>query len=438
MSKQRENRENVLQKTGITQKLIRVFVIQMLFISAVTATGVFVAAIIVEQVMIRTALEDEAVHFWREQSNDKNLASPNTDNLRGYLAVDDDYKDVPEILRSVEPGFQRIVMNEHKPIVYVEDNQNQRLYLVFDERNVRSLSFYFGVVPLSLALIVIYLSAWFAYKSSRKTLSPLMSLAQTMRGFDMSKDKLDSLHLDDYTQSGVDDEVSVLADSLKDFTQRLKKQLQREREFTHDVSHELRTPLAVISGSLELLNKQPDLNPPSKRAIKRMKTTSGDMLSIIETLLVLARDTESPESPKEITQVNQLLPTIAKQVESTHNADHHVEVSLHENARLEVIAPVQAVSIVLSNLLRNACNYTNEGSVGITINSDRVSIDDTGKGISEDQLERIQQPFQRFSDQVVGYGLGLDIVRRLCERFDWRLQIQSEVDQGTVVTVWFK
>ena len=434
---QREDKEIGLQKTGITQKLIRVFVIQMLFISVVTATGVFVAAIIVEQVMIRTALEDEAEHFWREQSTYKNHPSPNTDNLRGYLAVDKNDQDVPEVLRTIDPGFQRVVMDEHKPIVYVEDNKNQRLYLVFDERNVRSLSFYFGVVPLSLALIVIYLSAWFAYKSSRKTLSPLMSLAQTMRSFDLSNDKLDSLHLDDYTQSGVDDEVSVLADSLKDFTQRLKHQLQREREFTHDVSHELRTPLAVISGSLEILNKQPDLSPPQVRAIRRMKTTSGDMLSIIETLLVLARDTESPDVPKEVVQVNQLLPTIIQQVESTHNIDNHVELSLHDKHLLEVIAPNQTVNIVLSNLLRNACNYTHEGSVAVHIYADRVSIDDSGKGIAEDELERIQQPFQRSSTQADGYGLGLDIVRRLCERFDWRLEIQSTVEVGTVVTVWF-
>ena len=53
-------------KTGINNKLIRVFVIQMLFISVVTAMGVYVAAIIVEQVMVRAALEDEAKHYWRE------------------------------------------------------------------------------------------------------------------------------------------------------------------------------------------------------------------------------------------------------------------------------------------------------------------------------------------------------------------------------------
>lgn len=426
-----------MQKKGITQKLIRVFVVQMLFISVITAMGVYVAAIIVEQVMIRTALEDEAVHFWQQQATLKAHPSPNTDNLRGYLAIGENNRDVPTVLRTVAPGFQRVTMNGHEPIVYVEDHKNQRLYLVFDERNVRSLSFYFGVVPLSLALMVIYVSAWFAYKSSRKTLSPLMSLAQTMRRFDLSKDKLDSLHLDDYSQSGVDDEVSVLADSLKEFTQRLKRQLQREREFTHDVSHELRTPLAVIGGSLEILNKQPDLNQSQQRAIHRMKTTASDMLSIIETLLILARDTETADTPKETVVLNQLLPNIIQQVESTHNSDHHVAIHLVENNTLAVVAPSQAVNIILSNLLRNACNYTHDGDIFIRINETHITIEDSGSGIAAEELARVQQPFQRSSTQKGGYGLGLDIVRRLCERFDWRLDIHSEVGKGTAVGVWF-
>jgi hypothetical protein len=58
-------KEIVLLKTGINNKLIRVFIIQMLFISVVTAMGVFVAAIIVEQVMVRAALEAEAAHYWK-------------------------------------------------------------------------------------------------------------------------------------------------------------------------------------------------------------------------------------------------------------------------------------------------------------------------------------------------------------------------------------
>ena len=426
-----------MSKTGINNKLIRVFIIQMLFISVVTAMGVYVAAIIVEQVMVRTALEDEASHYWKALDANPNHPTPNTDNLRGYKAALHNLDSLPTFLQSEQPSYTRVKIEGRNPILYVEDRGSERLYLLFDEQSVRSLSFYFGVVPLSLVLIVIYLSAWFVYRYSRKTLSPLMSLAQTMRDFDLSKHKLDSLHLEDYTHNRVDDEVRVLAESLKEFTQRLKKQLQREREFTHDVSHELRTPLAVIRGSLEILDKQDPITPIQQRAIKRMQTTSRDMLSLIETLLVLARDTETSEQPTEQFEINQLLPPLIQQINRTHNADQHVEITLRENKQLTVNAPSQAVSIVIGNLLQNACNYTDRGAVIVEINATSISVSDTGSGIAEDALERIQQPFQRSNDQVEGYGLGLDIVRRLCERFGWELTINSQVNQGTEVTVNF-
>lgn len=424
-------------KTGINNKLIRVFIIQMLFISAVTAMGVYVAAIIVEQVMVRTALEDEASHYWQALAKDSAHPTPNTDNLQGFTADLNDLASLPAYLQNKAPGYTRVTLPDREPILYVEDKGQARLFLLFDEQSVRSLSFYFGVVPLSLVLIIIYLSAWFVYRYSRKTLSPLMSLAQTMRDFDLGKHKLDSLHLEDYTHSQVDDEVRVLADSLKEFTQRLKKQLHREREFTHDVSHELRTPLAVIRGSLEILEKQQPVTPIQQRAIQRMQTTSSDMLSLIETLLVLARDTETSEQPTERVNISALLPPLIEQTNRTHNADQHVEISLINLAELEILAPSQAVSIVIGNLLQNACNYTAQGNIVVEVTANCVSISDTGSGIAQDALERIQQPFQRSNNEVAGYGLGLDIVRRLCERFGWRLAIESQIDLGTKVTLHF-
>lgn len=255
--------------------------------------------------MIRAALEGEARHYWSLVAQDPHHPTPNTDNLLGYVAQQGDYSHLPQELQNVTPGFRRIWLEGHDPILYVEDQGSQRLFLVFDEQSVGKLSFYFGVVPLSLALVVIYLSAWIAYRLSRRTLSPLVSLAQTMRQFDVGSQALDTLQLQAYTDTNVNDEVRVLADSLQEFTERLKRQLQREREFTHDVSHELRTPLAVIRGALELLQKQP-LSPLQQRAVDRMETTSRDMVSLIETLLLLARENKHIKGSTPI-NVNELV-----------------------------------------------------------------------------------------------------------------------------------
>ncbi|MEZ5534264.1 MAG: HAMP domain-containing sensor histidine kinase [Thiolinea sp.] len=427
-----------MSTTGITRKLVRVFVLQMIFISVITALGVYVAATIVERVMIRTALEDEATHFWTQRAQNPQHPVPNTDNLLGYLADSGDFSHVPAILHEVQPGFGRVKFSEqNEPIVYVEDKGTQRLFLIFDEKSVGKLSFYFGVVPLSLVLMVMYVSAWLAYRSSQRTLSPMVSLAKTMRGFDLSRDNLDSLHLDDYTVAGIDDEVFVLAESLKEFTNRLKRQLQREQEFTRDVSHELRTPLAVIRGSLQILEKQP-LTTTQRRAVKRMSTTSRDMLSLIETLLLLARDGDDAQNKHENIVVNDLVRLLVEQIEATHNKDRHVEIVTEDLALLNAAAPRQAIGIVIGNLLRNACNYTRNGTVLISTDRHTVTIRDTGNGIAEHDLQRVQQAFQRSSDQTEGYGLGLDIVRRLCERYHWTLEISSVPEQGTAVSVRFR
>lgn len=425
----------MFKANGIYQKLSRVFVLQMVFISLITVAGVYIAALIVEKVMIRAALEGEARHYWSLVAQDPHHPTPNTDNLLGYMAQQGDYSHLPQELQNVTPGFRRIWLEGHDPILYVEDQGSQRLFLVFDEQSVGKLSFYFGVVPLSLALVVIYLSAWIAYRLSRRTLSPLVSLAQTMRQFDVGSQALDTLQLQAYTDANVNDEVRVLADSLQEFTERLKRQLQREREFTHDVSHELRTPLAVIRGALELLQKQP-LSPLQQRAVDRMETTSRDMVSLIETLLLLARENKHIKGSTPI-NVNELVKLLMEQINQTHNSDQHVQLTLEQPASLQVDASSQAIGIVLGNLIRNACNYTQAGKVLIQINKNSVVVSDTGLGMSSTELTQAQQPFERLNANTQGYGLGLDIVKRLCERYGWQLSLNSQVGLGTQVSIVF-
>jgi len=421
---------------GIIGKLIRVYVLQMLFISVITVLGVYVAALVVEKVMVRKALEGEAIHFWTNSAENPQHHVPNTDNLLGFLATGDDYSQVPDTLKDIQPGFGRIQFRGSEPIIYVEDKDTRRLFLIFDEHSVSRLSFWFGVVPLSLVLLVIYLSAWMAYRSSHRSLSPMISLAQTMRRFDLRKHDLDSLHLDDYTRLGVDDEVRTLAESLKEFTERLRQQLQREQEFTRDVSHELRTPLAVIRGSLEILERQA-LTATQQRAVNRMDTTSRDMLSLIETLLLLARDQQSGVAKHNDVVINDLANLLIEQINTTHNRDQHVSIDINADTLLTVTAPAQALGIVLGNLLRNACNYTPDGQVVLHIDRHSITIRDTGEWIDADTLERVQKPFERANQQTDGYGLGLDIVRRLCERYRWTLAINSISGKGTEVTVTF-
>ena len=427
--------ERPVSRTGIKSKLIRVLVLQLLFISLVTALGVYAAAKVVEKVMIGTALENEATHYWQQRALDPTHPLPNTDNLRGYSTDVEGADFIPAVLQTAPIGQSRAEFEDRHPIIYVEEREGHKLLLVFDEQSVRALSFWFGVVPLSLALIVIYISAWFVYRQSSKTLSPLMSLAQTMGQFDLTRHRLDSLNFKAWSGPKVDDEVRVLADSLEAFTLQLQTQLERERAFSRDVSHELRTPLAVIRGSLELLQKQGQLSEQQNKVVERMQATSRDMQSLIEILLVLAKEEHRGREENEQTDVTSLAERLLAEIEQSHNADQHVKLLLQSESDLVVNAPPQVVGMVIANLLRNACNYCPSGEVVARVSREGVCVSDTGAGIPASELSRLQQPFQRDVQSSSGYGLGLDIVRRLCDRYNWTLSIESSQGQGTRVAV---
>ncbi|MDO9478432.1 MAG: ATP-binding protein, partial [Pseudohongiella sp.] len=86
-------------------------------------------------------------------------------------------------------------------------------------------------------------------------------------------------------------------------------------------------------------------------------------------------------------------------------------------------------------LLRNAIEHTSDGLIFIRLQGSRLSIEDTGEGIAADQLERV---FERsYSTKQQGTGMGLDLVRRLCERFNWKIDLSSVVGQGTRVDIDF-
>ena len=102
--------------SGIARQLLRVFVLQMLFISAITILGVYAAAKIVEGVMMRAALEGEAEHFWSLLHENPDQFLPDTDNLTGYLARQGELSSIPEELRTIHPGYRRAALNNRKSI----------------------------------------------------------------------------------------------------------------------------------------------------------------------------------------------------------------------------------------------------------------------------------------------------------------------------------
>ena len=419
---------------GIKAKLVRVFVLQILAISVATVLGVYAAAFVVEQVLVREALNGEADHFWSHYEKDSSFPLPNTNNLRGYFAKGG-RNDVPEWLEGVQPGFARhLTPGGREPVVHVSERDGKRLILVFDEMQVSSLAFYFGIAPLTGVLLLIYVLTWVGYVLSRRAVSTMVRLADAVRSFDFQEGNFDAFRLDEFGDTS-DPEVLALMNALEQFSNRLERFVARERNFTRNASHELRTPLAVIKGNLELLQKFPEL-PKRDEVVERMARTVRDMESLVETLLILARESESKLAWSSVV-LNDLVFEQFDQVQRALNKPE-INTSMTADCLLETEAPERVLGIIFHNLLRNAMTFTDSGEVSVHIDEHSVVIRDTGCGMSEADLERAFEPFYRAHDRSnEGYGLGLAIVSRLCRRFGWPLEVDSELGAGTVFRVNF-
>jgi signal transduction histidine kinase len=93
--------------------------------------------------------------------------------------------------------------------------------------------------------------------------------------------------------------------------------------------------------------------------------------------------------------------------------------------------------VLLSNLLRNACKYTDAGQVRVRVRYGEVLIEDSGIGMTREQLAHAFEPFWRADIQREGQGIGLSIVQRLSQRFGWPVTLDSEAGTGTTARVQF-
>jgi len=420
--------------TNLHAKLVKVFLIQIALISLVAIAGIYAAKATLEDVLVRAALEGEAQHFWDMRAEDPQFPLPNTMNLKAYMAERDNYSQLPPALQELGPGLKRAELAGQQPIVYVEDKGDRRLYLIFDEVKVSRLALVFGLLPLAMVLVVLYLLAWIAYRQSHKAVSPIMKLSRAVNEVDFREGNFPQLDLHDL-RSIPDDEVSSLVRALDEFTNRLENFVERERNFTRDVSHELRTPIAIIRGALEVVERK--YGDQAVTEMNRMYRTLMDMESLIETLLLLAREQVEALPLREIT-VNDLIAAELDNLRMIHH-DKPITVNVEESGILVVLAAERVLPILIGNLLRNAFNYTLRGNITVSIRSDGFSVADSGIGMDRDQMQKVFKPFFRADEkqQATGYGIGMTIVKRLCNRYEWNLRLSSKMGEGTEVSVHF-
>ncbi|MEZ5490469.1 MAG: response regulator [Gammaproteobacteria bacterium] len=218
-------------------------------------------------------------------------------------------------------------------------------------------------------------------------------------------------------------------------------------EFLANLSHEIRTPLTAIVGFTDLLIRSQPTDPSDlQEKLQSIRRNSKHLLSLLNDTLDLSK-IEAGALELELASVD-LLEFVTEVMSINYIAAKEKGLALSVDSQGKVPKTIRSdetrLRQVVLNLMSNAIKFTEQGSVRLTVFTERLSnrdflvfkVTDTGIGISADELQQIFSPYQQVGDQALGTGLGLTISRHLTEMMGGRLTVDSAPGQGSSFTCY--
>ena len=416
-----------MQLMTIKQRIIVTIVITLTITCTLFGTGLLLLKNKLEEATFGRMVKEQLEAVIRAPEPQKVMQSPLFMGWQFYM--DDTVNSLPNEIRQLPDGSYHSVWigNRAMHIEVSHDNNNFPLIMMYDiteweEQEHLLLSVVFiGIVVVFI--FGIFMGNWATYP----ILAPLRKLSHKVKTI---QPRQRHIRLANQFQQS---EVYPLAKAFDGYLTRIDSFVEREQAFSSAASHELRTPLSVIFGATDILEAQV-MTPAGKRALARIQRAGHDMLAFIEATLFLAREDSRSISENTSTDVaiviEELLDDMSQEIQH-----HHISLLKQIEPNVIINQPPSIIKITISNLLRNAIEHSQNASIEITMTNYTLQIKDTGKGISEDDLPFVCNA--GFTTKSNGNGLGLNLIKRICDRFGWELEISSILNHGTCVTLHF-
>lgn len=409
-----DNQQGLLRfLSGVFDAKISVFDMEGNII-ATSAKEEVVAGSKVEKKFISTISSGETIT--------KKIIDDETGNLAFVSAVP-----MGDSVDTIEHG----ILLEIKPSKLDPTIDKMRLYLILG--------------GMFILLIVIFISVYQAMFISR----PILKLATSIAELDTGNYVI---HGEDATL----DEVKTLTIQLKKLTEKTQKihvknqRVEGERtQLFAEISHELRTPLTAMQGFVEAIQdgivEDKDM---LDRYLNIIYTQTLHINRLVDDILQLSRLESGAISlekvPLDLVTLVQGVINSMKTIAQAKN----ISIQFGKNVEQAIImGDVDRIEQVIRNLLKNAINATEDGEITINVETPQneviLTIKDNGIGMSSEDLPRIWDRFYRSKNQrgnakqQEGSGLGLLIVKQLVELHNGKIDVESQVGNGTIFYVRF-
>ncbi len=305
-------------------------------------------------------------------------------------------------------------------------------------QTVGNLQIYLLIVGVAVFVIAFLISLAF----SRKLTSGLKTMSDT--AVCLAKGNYDI----EFTNADYN-EMAQLSDTLNYVRDEVKKSEDFQREILANVSHDLKTPLTMIKAYASMIKEISGDNPEKREKHLQVIIDEADRLTglVNDVLSVSKLQSNMDELKLQVFNLTELVYGIINKfgyLQETQGYSFMLDI----DSSLYTRADKEKIRQVIYNLLGNAANYTGaDKTVYISLKSSmdgkrvRLSVKDTGKGISKDKIDEIWNRFYRVKENhnrpVKGTGLGLNIVKVILENHSFDFGVESEENKGSLFWVDF-
>ena len=241
-------------------------------------------------------------------------------------------------------------------------------------------------------------------------------------------------------------------------TQRLRGEAEAANRaksaFLANMSHEIRTPMNAILGIAEIKFRDETLSPEMEEGLEKIYESGNLLLGIINDILDLSK---IEDGKMEILPINYDIPSIVNDIVQLNRLNYESKpielyLNIDANTPLNLYGDELRIKQILSNVLSNAFKYTEKGKVELSVYVEYVDntedendvilvfkVSDTGQGMTEEQVSKLFNEYTRFNTEAnrttIGTGLGMSITKHLLDLMGGQINVESEVDKGSVFTI---